>query len=108
MAIIHELTEKDILKQPIHIQNSIREHIKTIKRIEKKFHLTKKQAEWCLDKACDYNIQDEKDLDNIVMIIANTLKSISDEYDLDDIDNEVVTCCVCGTECIPQEDCPEC
>jgi hypothetical protein len=62
------------------IEKIIKEHNQLIKKIMKEFNTTKIISEKALDIACDYNINNEEQLFEILYVIINTInRLIKDE-----------------------------
>ena len=68
--------KKQFLKFPKHWQECIKKAEELNKKVQKEFKVTEKIAGEAINLSCDFNLEDESDLMNVISVIIATMRHI--------------------------------
>ena len=61
------------------MKERVKKHQEFVDKVKTKFGITNEQAHEAIDIACDFNIENESDMMETLMIITHTMKKLNDE-----------------------------
>jgi len=67
------------------LKKSLELHKKTVERIMENNNCNEKLANKAIDIACDFNLENESDLDKMATVIIHTIKHLISEGEMDDL-----------------------